>query len=341
MFRNDYSEIAAPEVLEALRVRGLEQNVGYGLDVRSDSAEELILKAFGLTKEDARVFFLAGGTQSNAVVISYLLRPYEGVICCDTGHINGHETGAVEGTGHKILACPNADGKLLPADIERQVLLHDSEHVVKAAMVYVSDTTETGTVYTRAELTAIRQVCDKYGLKLFMDGARLGAALTAPGTDVDAAFIGSVCDAFYVGGTKNGALFGEAVVLKNTLGNDEFRYHIKNRGAMLAKGFVLGIQFEALFADGLYFRLAQNSNDTAALIREGLKKAGVMPIGSSNTNQIFITLSAANAAVLMERFGLELWEDLGEEKTVRIVTSFATKKEDCEEFIAAVTELVK
>ena len=332
MFRNDYSEICAPEVLQAIADCGLEQNIGYGLDRHSESAANKILEKFGLTGK-ASVHFLAGGTQTNAVVISYFLRPYEAVIACNTGHINVHETGAVEGCGHKVLTVDNADGKIRPEDIEKIVLRHVDEHMVKPRMVYISDSTETGTVYTKGELSAIRAVCDKCGLLLFIDGARLGVALTLRESDVTCETIGAVADVFYVGGTKNGALFGEAVVIKNGIGAEDFRYHIKNRGAMLAKGFVCGLQFERLFTNDLYFELAKNSNQTADLIRSGLAACGVRFVGGSLTNQIFVQFPRAFAQTLMKRYGVELWEDAGEFLTVRIVTSFATKKEDCLEFV--------
>ena len=333
MFRNDYSEIAAPQVLEALLAKGLEQNVGYGLDVHSAEAAGRILDAFGLTKAEADVHFLAGGTQTNMTVISYFLRPYEAVIACDSAHINVHETGAVEGSGHKVLTAPNADGKLLPADIEAIARKHGDEHMVKPAMVYISDTTETGTLYTASELQAIRTVCDAFGLILFLDGARLGCALTAEGNDVTPQLLGQLCDVFYVGGTKNGALFGEAVVLKKKLKADTFRYHIKNRGAMLAKGFVCGIMFEALFTDGLYFKLAQHSNDMAAILRRGLREMGVELVGSSTTNQLFLRLEKPLAEMLTERYGAEPNGEADGLPVVRLVTSFATKREDCEELL--------
>ena len=333
MFRNDYSEIAAPEVLKALADAGLEQNAGYGLDVRSAAAEEKILDCFGLTKNEADVHFLAGGTQTNMVVISYFLRPYEAVIACDTAHINVHETGAVEGSGHKVLTAPNADGKLLPADIEAIARKHSDEHMVKPRMVYISDTTETGTTYTASELCAIREVCDRFGLLLFLDGARLGCALTAEGNDVTPEELGKLCDVFYAGGTKNGALFGEAVVVKKMLGADTFRYHVKNRGAMLAKGFVCGIMFDALFTEGLYFRLAQHSNDMAAVLRNGLTELGVELVGSSKTNQLFLKAEKALAEKLTQRYGAEPNGKADGMPVVRLVTSFATKKEDCEELL--------
>ncbi len=330
MFRNDYSEAVAPEILKAIGEIANEQSVGYGLDEHSKNAEKLILKRFGL--KDGKVFFLSGGTQANMVVISYILRDYESVIACDTGHINVHETGAVEGSGHKILTSFNADGKLKAEDIENILSLHRDEHMVMPKMVYISDSTETGTVYTLSELKAIRKVCDKNKLLLFIDGARLGVALTS-GADVDAKDIAKYSDIFYVGGTKNGLLSGEAVVIKDTHLAENFRYQIKNRGAMLAKGFVLGVQFERAFTDDLYFKLAKNSNEKANIIRNGLKKLGVKFEGNSTTNQIFIRLENAKADIIMDKFGCELWSLEGNEKVIRIVTSFATTENDCIEFL--------
>ena len=333
MFRNDYSEICAPEVLEKLKNCLGEQNIGYGLDVHSASAAEKILGAFGLSDSGAEVFFLAGGTQANAVTLSFLMRPYEAVICCGTGHINVHETGAVEGSGHKVLTSPGKDGKLLPEEIERIYRLHADEHMVKPKIVYISDSTETGTVYKKAELEAIKKTCEKLGLLLFIDGARLGVALTSPENDMTPADFAANCDVFYVGGTKNGAMYGEAIVVKDPSLSKEFRYHIKNRGAMLAKGFAVGIQFEALFTDGLYFRLAENSNATASFIREGLEKLGVETVGGAKTNQIFISVPAPLGLKLEKEFGLELWTDNGDTRVERIVTSFAAKIGDCETLI--------
>ncbi len=331
MFRNDYSEACAGEVLDALARLSKEQNIGYGEDVHSERAKGLIKDFFGLG-ESADVHFIAGGTQTNMTVISYFLRPYECVIACDTGHINVHETGAIEGSGHKVITCKGNDGKLDINEAEKLFNKHSDEHMVKPAMVYISDTTETGTVYSKSELEEIRAFCDRHGLILYLDGARLGVALTAK-SDVTAKDIARLCDVFYVGGTKNGALFGEAVVIKNGCGAKDFRYHIKNRGAMLAKGFVVAAMFEALFEDGLYLRLAENSNRQAEKIKEALVERGVELYGQSPTNQIFVTLENAKAQALMDRFGCEKWLEAGEKTVVRIVTSFATKDEETEEII--------
>lgn len=331
MFRNDYSETAAPEILEALMAVSSEQNTGYGLDRHSENAEVLIKDFFGV--QNGKVHFIAGGTVTNMTVISFLLKPFEAVIACDTAHINVHETGAVEASGHKVITCPNNDGKIRADDIEKAFLLHGDEHMIKPKMVYISDATETGTVYTREELTEIRKICDKYGLYLFLDGARLGSALVCS-SDVDAKFIGSICDVFYAGGTKNGLLLGEAVIFSNKELAEYFRYHIKNRGAMLAKGFVVGVQFERLFTDGLFLTLAKRAADKADIIRNGLNLEGIEFYGNSPTNQIFIKLKKEKAELLVEKFGCERWSDLGENEVIRIVTSFATTEDDCKELIS-------
>lgn len=333
MFRNDYSEICAVEILKALEQCEEEQNVGYGLDKHSKRAKDLILSCFSLSPENSDVHFLAGGTQANAVVISYFLRPYESVLSCDTGHINVHETGAVEGSGHKVLTVPNVDGKLTAEAVEKVMRSYADEHVVKIKMVYISDSTETGTVYTKKELLSLRKVCDKYGLLLFIDGARLGVALTVEHGDVSPKDIAEVADIFYVGGTKNGAMYGEAVVIKDKSTAQEFRHHIKNRGAMLAKGFVVGIEFETLFENGLYFSLAKHTNETASVIRNGLKNCNVESVGSSPSNQIFIRVKKEFADVLVNRYGLEVWTDEGQTQVLRIVTSFKTTTADAAELV--------
>ena len=337
MFRNDYSEPAPKEVLEALLKAANEQNVGYGLDMHSDRAAELIKKAFAL-KNNASIHFLAGGTQANMAVISYLLRPYEGVITVDTGHINVHETAAVEGSGHKIFTVPNEDGKLLPEKLEEAIRKHTDEHMMKPKMVYLSDATETGTVYQKSELRAIKAVCEAYGLYLFIDGARLGVALTNEDNDIRPEDLKDLCDVFYIGGTKNGALFGEAVVFCDGALGEEFRYHIKNRGAMLAKGFVPGIMFETLFEDGLYFRLAAHSNAMAKKLREGFCKLNVELVGTGKTNQIFLRLPNQAADLLMDHFGCELWTPGKNTQVVRVVTSFATREEACDELLEALKQ---
>ncbi|MBO7397512.1 MAG: aminotransferase class I/II-fold pyridoxal phosphate-dependent enzyme [Clostridia bacterium] len=329
-FTNDYSETTHPGILKAIADAAGEQNTGYGLDVHSEHAEKLILERFGIP--GGKVFFLQGGTQTNATVLSFLLKPYEAVLACGTGHINVHETGAVEGTGHKVFTCPGADGKLSAEDVHRAVAYNRDEHMVKIRAVYISNATETGTVYTAEELGAIRSACDEHGLFLFMDGARIGAALTSEGNDVTPELIGEICDVFYVGGTKNGMLFGEAVVFRNAAQAEYFRHHMKNRGAMAAKGFVAGIMFERAFKDDLYFEMAEQANRTADHIRKSITGKAEF-YGNSTTNQIFVKLGKKEAFELIEKFGCELWSEDEDSAVVRIVTSFATKEEDCAELI--------
>lgn len=332
MFRNDYCELAHERILRALLNAKDEQNVGYGLDKHSENARNLIKDIFKL--DNPEIQFLAGGTQVNMTVISYLLKPYEAVISCDTGHINVHETGAVEGSGNKIVVVPNVNGKVTAEEVEKVMRLHRDEHMVKIKMVYISNSTEIGTIYYKDELLKLREVCDKYGLYLFLDGARLGSALTCKVNDVTCELIGQVCDAFYIGGTKNGTLYGEAVVLANkTLFND-FRYHIKNKGAMLSKGFSLGIQFEELFKDGLFFEIGCHENEMADLIKQELLKLNIEFIKDSPTNQIFVDVDKKMAHNLINEYGCELWEEKEYSTVVRIVTSFNTTVEAVNELLA-------
>lgn len=335
-FRNDYSVLAHPRILSALAEYGDEENVAYGLDRHSLHAGELIKGIFGA--KDAEIAFLAGGTQANLTFISYVLKPYEAVISLQSGHINVHETGAVEGTGHKIILVEGENGKMRPCDIDRAMTLHSDEHMVSPKMVYISDSTEIGTIYSRQELLDLRGACDRYGLCLFIDGARLGSALTSRANDVEPELLGKVADAFYVGGTKNGLLFGEALVLVNPALHHHFRHHIKNRGAMLAKGYAVGIQFEEAFRDGLYFDLARRTNAMADKLKEGFRKRKV-DMGESPTNQIFATFEKENAQKLIDRYGCEKWEDLGEKWVIRFVTSFATEEADVQDVLKFIDRL--
>ena len=332
MFRNDYCELAHERILRALLNAKDEQNVGYGLDAHSENARRLIKETFKLNNPEIQ--FLAGGTQANMTVISYLLKPYEAVISCDTGHINVHETGAVEGSGNKIVIVPNKNGKVTAEEVEKVMKLHHDEHMVKIKMVYISNSTEIGSIYYKDELLKLREVCDKYNLYLFLDGARLGSALTSKENDVTPELIGKVCDAFYIGGTKNGTLYGEAVVLNNKELFNDFRYHIKNKGAMLSKGFSLGIQYEELFKDGLFFEIGRHENKMAELIKEELSKLGIDFIKESPTNQIFVDVDEKLAHKLINEYGCELWEEKESSIVVRIVTSFNTKVEAVNELLA-------
>lgn len=335
-FRNDYDSLCHPRILEALSAHLGEHFTAYGGDEFSKKAGQRISEIFGA--KGAKTYFLAGGTQANLVMISAALRPYEAVISCDTGHINVHETGAVEGTGHKILAVPNHNGKLTAEGIAEAIAKCDSSHVVKPKMVYISNSTEIGTIYHKNDLLSLRKVCDKYGLYLFLDGARLGSALTSEENDVKPEEIGQLCDCFYVGGTKNGALFGEALVINNPALAMDMDYHIKNRGALLAKGFVAGIMFDELFKDGLYFELAQKANGLAKKIKEGAKALGY-PVVESSTNQVFVDFKKEIAGRIIERYNCEKWEDKGEMITLRFVTSFLTEEKDVDELLSFLSKI--
>lgn len=335
-FRNDYSEGAHPRLLQALAAAGSEQNIGYGLDRHSLRATQLIRAQLGGI--DADVHLLAGGTQTNLLAISSFLRPHQAAISAYSGHIATHETGAIEATGHKVLTVHAADGKLTPALIEPVLREHgDDEHMVQPKLVYVSDSTELGTIYTRAELQALSAFCRKNGLLLFLDGARLGSALTAHGNDLTLADIAQLTDAFYVGGTKNGALLGEALVVCNPALKADLRYLIKQRGAMLAKGAVLGVQFEALFEDGLFFELAEHANAQAARLREALAALDVKFLADSPTNQLFPILPAQAVAELARHYGFNrVAANADGSATIRLVTSWATKPDAVDGFIADV-----
>ena len=270
MFRNDYSELVHDRILEAICKYKNETNIPYGCDYHSKNAEKYILDCFKTKK--SKVHFLVGGTQTNMTVISYILKDYEGVIACRSGHINVHETAAVEASGHKIFTVEGKNGKVYPSDVIKALKENYNEHTVKLKMVYISDSTEIGTIYTLKELKDLYECCKENGLYLFIDGARLGVALTSSSNDVKPSDIAKYSDVFYIGGTKNGMMIGEAVVINNKELQEDFRYQIKNKGAMLAKGYLVGIEFEEAFKDNLYFEIAKNSNLMAEKIQEGLNQ---------------------------------------------------------------------
>ncbi len=335
-FRNDYSYLAHPRVLEALSRIGDEEQTPYGLDIHSKHAAELIKEQFGCPNAD--IHFVAGGTQANLVFLSGALKSYEGIISCVTGHINVHESAAIEGSGHKIFTLPCKDGKLSAEDIEKAMALNNDEHTVSLKAVYISNSTETGTIYTRAELNALGTVCDKYDLYLFLDGARLGSALTSPENDIEPSFIARMCDGFTIGGTKNGMMLGEALVIVRKELKKNFRNHIKNKGAMLAKGFLVGAEYEEMFKDGLYFDLAKKTNDLAFSLKDGLLKSGV-DVYPSSTNQVFAKFKKDKALAIIDRFGCEKWEDLGEDLIIRFVISFKTTEEDVQSALSFIASL--
>ena len=332
-FRNDYSEGAHPQVLQALTDTNAVQTVGYGMDPYCQAAADTIRRL--CAAPDADVHFLVGGTQVNLVTIDAFLQSYEAVIAAQTGHVSTHETGAIEATGHKVCTVESPDGKLTPALVESVLAQHNgTEHMVLPRLVYISDTTEIGTIYTKAELTALRRCCDAHGLVLYLDGARLGSALTSPDNDLTLPDLAALTDGFTIGGTKNGALLGEALVICNETLKPDFRYILKQRGGMLAKGFVLGAQFEAFFEDGLYYALAKHANHMADLLREAFRALGFRFFSDSPTNQVFPILSDALLEQLSKDYAFEAWGrvDAGHQ-AVRFVTSWATPEEIVQEFI--------
>ena len=337
LFNSDYTEGAHPRILERLMETNLEQTTGYGEDAYCEAAREAIRKVCDAPEAD--VHFLVGGTQANFTVISSALKPYQGVLCADTGHINVHETGAVEACGHKVLALPGKDGKITAEQIRNAYDLHWSdeshEHIAQPKMVYISHPTELGTLYTKGELEEIGRVCRECGLYLFLDGARLGYGLMATGTDVTIADIAKICDVFYIGGTKVGALFGEAVVIMNPQLKPDFRYCIKQKGGMLAKGRLLGIQFLELFRDGLYFEIAKHAIDMAMILKEGLKEKGYSFFMDRVTNQQFIMIEDEKLEKIREKYGVTYQQRYDETHSViRLCTSWATTEENVRSLLA-------
>ena len=330
-FNNDYSEGCHPKILEALTRTNYEQTFGYGEDEYCARAAEKIRALCG--REDAAVHFLVGGTQTNMTVIAAALRPHQGVLCAGSGHINTHETGAVEATGHKVLPLPSQDGKIAAGQVREAVVSHRAdasfEHTVQPKMVYISNPTELGTLYTKAELTALRDTCRELGLYLFLDGARLGYGLMAKDNDLTLKDIGDCCDVFYIGGTKVGALFGEAVVITNPALKEDFRYLIKQRGGMLAKGRLLGIQFDTLMTDNLYFDISAHAIALAEKLENTFKKLGVPFLVPVQSNQLFPILPDGVLARLAEAYVFcEQCRVDESHRAVRFCTSWATKEEN-------------
>ena len=329
-FVNDYSEGACDEILRAMIETNHTQTPGYGLDAHCEQAAELIRKACGTRKAD--VHFLVGGTQCNKTLIAAALRPHEAVICADTGHINVHETGALEACGHKCLTLQTPDGKLTSEQVAAYVDAHYAdesfEHTVQPKMVYISNPTELGTIYKKGELEKLYRVCREKGLYLFLDGARLGYGLACRENDMSLSDIARNTDVFYIGGTKVGALFGEAVVITNSELKTDFRYHIKQRGGMLAKGRLLGIQFETLFQENRYFEISAHAARLAEKLKDELIKAGVSFYVDSPTNQQFPILPDAMLEKLKENYTFSYQARVDEtHSAVRFCTCWATKEE--------------
>ena len=333
-FECDYMEGAHPEILCRLGETNLQKQSGYGSDEYCAAAKEKIKAACDCP--DGQVFFLVGGTQTNQLVIRAMLRSFEGVISANTGHINAHEAGAVEFTGHKVLALPHCEGKLLAKDVKAylETFFSDEnrEHMVFPGMVYISHPTEYGTLYSLDELTALSEVCRQYELSLFLDGARLGYGLMSRGTDVSLQDIARLCDVFYIGGTKVGALCGEAVVFPRGNAPRNFFTSIKQGGALLAKGRLLGLQFDTLFTDDLYFKISHHAIKMADKMRRGFREKGHRFYLETVTNQIFVILDNNDLKRLAGTYSF--WERLDENSTVvRFATSWATQEEDVDAFL--------
>ena len=341
-FNCDYNEGAYPPILKRMNETNMCQSIGYSEDEYCEEARNIIRGLCGAP--DAAVHFLVGGTQANLTVISAALRSHQGVISASTGHINVHETGAIEATGHKVLSV-NTDDGLLTAEMVEKVC-HDHfvdeafEHMVQPGMVYISSPSELGTIYTRKALSDLRAVCDKYGLLLYLDGARLGYGMADRANDIDLPFLYKVCDVFYIGGTKQGALMGEAVVIRNEALKKDFRYMIKQRGGMFAKGRLLGIQFLELFRDGAYFKLAEHADRLADDIRKAFADKGYRFLVQSGTNQIFAIVPNDAMEKLNKKYVSSNNGPYDEKHTVlRFCTSWATNPADVQELIEDIKAL--
>jgi threonine aldolase len=332
-FQNDYSEGAHPRIIEALHETNLEQGIGYGEDRFCIEAAAKIRETIG--SPDADVHFVSGGTQANLVFLSSCLRPFESVIAVDTGHICVHETGAIEMTGHKVNTVRGKCGKVTPEEIEQTVKAHNDEHMVRPRVVYISHSTEVGTIYSHEELRAISAACKAHRLLLYMDGARLGSALTSKASDLSIDEITRLVDAFYIGGTKNGALIGEALVINSPDLKPDMRYMIKQRGALLSKGRLLGIQFLELFRDSLYFDLAQHANQMAERLASGIRALGYSFDADSPTNQIFPIFPTSIIESMSQMYLFYVWRVIDRERSaVRLVTSWATPESAVDGFLA-------
>lgn len=331
-FKNDYSEGAHPRILKALLETNLEQGEGYGEDKYTVEAVKMLKEKIG--RNDIDIHLFPGGTQTNLTAISAFLRPHEAAVAVSTGHILVHETGAIEATGHKVISIEAKDGKLTAEHIKEALEAHTDEHMVKPKLVYISNSTEIGSIYKRAELMEISRFCRENNLYLYVDGARLGSALCSEENDLELSDFGSLVDAFYIGGTKNGALLGEALVICNNSLKEDFRFFIKQKGALLAKGRLLGIQFLELFRDNLYFELAKHANSMAQLLKKGISEEGYSYLIDSSSNQIFPILPDDIIEKLQEKYLFIIWQKNNDNTSViRLVTSWATKEEKVLEFV--------
>ncbi|NOW06749.1 threonine aldolase family protein [Clostridium beijerinckii] len=338
-FKNDYSEGAHPRILNALMEANMEQVEGYGEDKYTKQAIELLKQK--IEREDIDIHLFPGGTQTNLTAISAFLRPHEAAIAANTGHILVHETGAIEATGHKVISIEVKDGKLSPANINSVLELHTDEHMVKPKLVYISNPTEIGSIYSKSELENLSIFCKEKNLFLYVDGARLGSALCSEENDMELSDLGKYTDVFYIGGTKNGALIGEALVICRDSLKEDFRFMIKQKGALLAKGKLLGIQFLELFRDNLYFDLAKHANKMASILKDEISRAGYSFLTHSPSNQLFPILPNNMIEKLQEKYSFYIWEKVDDNNSaIRLVTSWATQETKVRDFIDDLKKLL-
>jgi len=331
-FKNDYSEGCHPNILQSLLLNNTDQQAGYGEDQYSLQAKELIKER--IKSPASEIYFVSGGTQANLIVISSLLKPYQCVISASTGHILNNEAGAIEATGHKVLGIETQDGKISPSDIIPILENHSNvPHQVMPKLVYISNSTELGTIYQAKELEILSAFCKEHQLYLFMDGARLGHGLTAEISDLTIEKVAELTDIFYLGGTKNGALIGEAIVINNPAIQEDFGFNIKQKGALLAKGRLLGIQFLELMKNDLYFDLAKHANQQAMKMKNTMAEKGVQFLSDTYTNQIFPVISNEMIEILSEKFEFYVWKKIDEKySAIRLITSWNTSDEAVDSF---------
>lgn len=336
-FRNDYNQVGHPRIIQTLLDHANCVNVGYGEDIVTKELENMVSN---LVDGDVKIYLLVGGTLANKLVLSKILAPYEAVISCETGHINVHETGAVEQTGHKILTVKKENGKLSSKDIHEVMNIHNEVHRVLPRVVYISNSTEVGTIYKKEELMDLYHTCKQYGLYLFLDGARLPIALTSSANDLTLKDIYNYTDVFYISGTKNGMPLGEMVVVKNELINSNFLYHLKNQGGMVSKTFTLSYMFKEYLKDDFYLELARNANKMAEYLKEELIKLNVNIKYLNDTNQIFVELNNDIIDTLSKEYDFEIWEQLTNTTVIRLVTCFNTTLDGCNMLIEDLKKLL-
>lgn len=333
-FKNDYSEGAHPAILQRLIDTNLEQTIGYGEDEFCNEAREFIKKRL---KKDSAIHFVSGGTQANLIVISSILKPHESVVAAESGHIAVHETGAIEATGHKINTIATDNGKITPEQISIILATHTDEHMVKPKLVYISNSTEVGSVYSKKELQKLYHFCQENNLYLFVDGARLASALTSSKCDLNLEDMANFTDVFYIGGTKNGALLGEAIVINNLKLDEDFRYHIKQKGGMLAKGRLIGIQFSEMFRDDLFFEMGKHANQMAEKLANAISAKGHNFLTEPSSNQIFPILPNSIIEKLQQDFEFYIWQKIDEQNSaIRLVTSWTTPEKQVVNFIKSI-----